>query len=292
MKPLPVRPLSVPRRPGLHRHRGADPGARDWRDDGHLHADSRRDAAVAAGRRSVAALSHRRRRQLLRQGGPQDRWGMFSYPAVRAPQRRPAGIRVLTAFQAGTGRMSVRRQGVGRRAAAAPLDLCHRQLLRDARRQRVRGRVLRRRRPPARRARRRDGVSRLAGVYGGDPAMIGATSDRGPAVHGGRASRRRDSSARRSAPIRRICGSRCSRNRSSRAARRRCCASRSRPGCGSSDGFVRARRRGHGRAAHGRPASVDAARGRLPGQLDAGHRADADRTRRSRWCPRAPASAS
>ena len=88
------------------------------------------------------------------QGGPQDRWGMFSYPAVRAAQGRGAGVR--GAHGVSGGRRSPERApaGRGRRAAAAAVDLRHRQLLHDARRQRVRRpRVLGRRRCARRRLR-------------------------------------------------------------------------------------------------------------------------------------------
>jgi predicted permease len=46
------------------------------------------------------------------QGGPQDRWGMFSYPLVERLKADLPEFEELTAFQAGQGRLSVRRQGV------------------------------------------------------------------------------------------------------------------------------------------------------------------------------------
>jgi len=46
------------------------------------------------------------------QGGPQDRWGMFSYPLFERIKAEVPEFQELTAFQAGQGRMSVRRQGV------------------------------------------------------------------------------------------------------------------------------------------------------------------------------------
>src|SRR5262245_19374585 len=45
------------------------------------------------------------------QGGPQDRWGMFSYPLFERLRTEVPEFDELTAFQAGMGRMSVRRQG-------------------------------------------------------------------------------------------------------------------------------------------------------------------------------------
>jgi predicted permease len=53
------------------------------------------------------------------QGGPQDRWGMFSYPLVERLRAETPEFEQVAAFQAGSGRLSVRRQGVD--AAAQPL---------------------------------------------------------------------------------------------------------------------------------------------------------------------------
>ena len=46
------------------------------------------------------------------QGGPQDRWGMFSFPLFERIRAEVPQFEEMTAFQAGMGRMSVRRQGV------------------------------------------------------------------------------------------------------------------------------------------------------------------------------------
>jgi predicted permease len=46
------------------------------------------------------------------QGGPQDRWGMFSYPLFERLKAETPEFEELTAFQAGGARVSVRRQGV------------------------------------------------------------------------------------------------------------------------------------------------------------------------------------
>ena len=46
------------------------------------------------------------------QGGPQGRWGMFSYPLFERLKAETPEFETLTAFQAGQGRMAVRRQGV------------------------------------------------------------------------------------------------------------------------------------------------------------------------------------
>ena len=153
------------------------------------------------------------------QGGPQDRWGMFSFPLFERLKAEAPEFESLTAFQAGMDRMAVRRQGVddaprplraiyvtgnyfttlgvgaftgrvftadGRRAAAAPVVML--------------------------------AYHAWQGVYGGDASVVGSTlGHRGAAVHGGRRRRRPASSARRCAPSRRTCGCRCSRSRSSPA---------------------------------------------------------------------------
>src|SRR5262249_42178228 len=53
------------------------------------------------------------------QGGPQDRWGMFSFPLFERLKAEAPEFEQVTAFQAGGARLSVRRQGVD--AAARPL---------------------------------------------------------------------------------------------------------------------------------------------------------------------------
>ncbi len=53
------------------------------------------------------------------QGGPQDQWGMFSFPLFERLRDQAPEFEQLAAFQAGGGRMSVRRQGSD--AAARPL---------------------------------------------------------------------------------------------------------------------------------------------------------------------------
>ena len=46
------------------------------------------------------------------EGGPQDRWGMFSFPLSERLKEEAPEFEAVTAFQAGRGRMSVRREGV------------------------------------------------------------------------------------------------------------------------------------------------------------------------------------
>jgi predicted permease len=45
------------------------------------------------------------------QGGPQDRWGMFSYPLFERLRAESSEFEAITAFQAGSSRLSTRRQG-------------------------------------------------------------------------------------------------------------------------------------------------------------------------------------
>jgi predicted permease len=53
------------------------------------------------------------------QGGPQDRWGMFSFPLYERLKAETPEFEEVTAFQAARSRMSVRREGV--ESAARPL---------------------------------------------------------------------------------------------------------------------------------------------------------------------------
>jgi predicted permease len=53
------------------------------------------------------------------QGGPQDRWGLFSYPLLERLKAETPEFEQVAAFQAGGARLSVRREGVD--AAARPL---------------------------------------------------------------------------------------------------------------------------------------------------------------------------
>ena len=53
------------------------------------------------------------------EGGPQDRWGFFSYPLFERLKAATPEFEEVTAFQAGRGRLGVRREGVN--SAARPL---------------------------------------------------------------------------------------------------------------------------------------------------------------------------
>ncbi len=111
------------------------------------------------------------------QGGPQDRWGMFSFPLFERITAEMPEFEALTAFQAGMGRMSVRRQGVN--DAPRPLRSTYvtGNYFDDARRQRVRRPRLHGRRRHAR-PRRRSWcwpITPGRALYGGDPSIVGAT---------------------------------------------------------------------------------------------------------------------
>src|SRR5512146_3026228 len=45
------------------------------------------------------------------EGGPQDRWGMFSFPLYERLQQNLPEFEEITAYQAGPNRMSARREG-------------------------------------------------------------------------------------------------------------------------------------------------------------------------------------
>ncbi len=45
------------------------------------------------------------------EGGPQDKWGMFSYPLYERLKKETPEFEEVTAFQAGRNRLGVRRQG-------------------------------------------------------------------------------------------------------------------------------------------------------------------------------------
>ena len=72
------------------------------------------------------------------EGGPQDRWGMFSFPLYERLKAETPEFEEVAAFQAGGDRLSVRREGV--ESAARPLrsEYVTRQLFLDAGREGVR----------------------------------------------------------------------------------------------------------------------------------------------------------
>ena len=71
------------------------------------------------------------------EGGPQDRWGMYSFPLYERLKANTPEFEEVAAFQAGGGRLSVRREGSGLGAKPSALGVRHRQLFLDARREGV-----------------------------------------------------------------------------------------------------------------------------------------------------------
>src|SRR5437667_7970800 len=53
------------------------------------------------------------------EGGPQDRWGFYSFPLYERLKAQTPEFEEVTAFQAGRGRLGVRREGAN--SAARPL---------------------------------------------------------------------------------------------------------------------------------------------------------------------------
>jgi hypothetical protein len=62
------------------------------------------------------------------EGGPQDRWGMFSFPLYERLKAETPEFEELAAFQAGGARLSVRRDGAETAARTATLRVRHRKL--------------------------------------------------------------------------------------------------------------------------------------------------------------------
>ena len=167
------------------------------------------------------------------EGGPQDRWGMFSFPLYRAAQGRDAGVRAGGRVSGGRRAAERPARGRGHERAAAAVRVRHRQLLRDARRRRVRRPRASRPTTTSRRRRRSSVLSHHAwqDTYGGDPSVVGSTFViEGQPVHGRR--RRAAGVLRRDAAAEsaRSLDSARSRSRSSPATAR-CSASRCPPGC-------------------------------------------------------------
>ena len=95
--------------------------------------DPRDHAAVAAGAPTrPGCTGSATATTAASRAGPQDRWGMFSFPLYQRLKAEAPEFEELTAFQAGGSRLSVRREGV--EEAARPLHgrVRHRQLLLDA----------------------------------------------------------------------------------------------------------------------------------------------------------------
>jgi len=103
---------------GFYAYGGTHAGFGNRWHDCHIHLDSRGYAPLVAGFRSRHALPRRRRRRLLRASGPQDRWGMYSFPLYERLKAEIPEFEDVAAFQAGGARLSVRREA---ETAAKPL---------------------------------------------------------------------------------------------------------------------------------------------------------------------------
>ena len=110
------------------------------------------------------------------QGGPQDQWGMFSYPLVERLRAEAPEFEQLAAFQAGGARLSVRRQGTAAAGQALRTEYVTGNYFETLGVGAFGGRVL----APA------DDLPSSApvvvmsyqawqAVYGGDPSLVGAT---------------------------------------------------------------------------------------------------------------------
>ena len=238
-----VRGAPVPAFAGVHGRRRSHAGTRDWRNYSHIHAHPCRNASVAAGRGSRAALPHRRRRRLLCRRGTTGSLGDVFVSPLRAVERRNAGVRAGGRVPGRRGAPERETRGRRQGGKAATRRVRDRELLHDARRRRVRRPCPgRRRRPAVRGAGGGDQPSYLAGTYGGDTTVVGSSFVLdGPSVH---------DRWRRPAWIFR----RNAREQSSRSLdpgspgaahqrrRDRCSGSRCRRGCASSGGCGRAPR--------------------------------------------------
>ncbi len=224
------------------------------------------------------------------EGGPQDRWGMFSFPLYERLKTETPEFEEVAAFQAGRWRMSVRRQGV--ESAARPLrsEYVTGNYFSTLGVGAFGGRVFtpdddKPAAPPVAVLSHRVWQT----TYGGDPSVVGSSfRRRGPSVHRDR---------RRAAGIlRRNAAQRSSRYLDSAAAgaddrwRRRAAASvrlrvaaHDRPlAAGSFDGR-------NVSAPHRSAAAMDAERFRVSRQLDARHDPHASQASRSTSCRPAPA---
>src|SRR5437660_3047518 len=110
------------------------------------------------------------------QGGPQDRWGMFSFPLFERLKSELPEFEELTAFQAGGARVSVRREGADTAARALRSEYVTGNYFKTLGIGAFGGRVLT----------ADDDVAAAApvvvvshhvwqGTYGGDPSVVGAT---------------------------------------------------------------------------------------------------------------------
>ena len=164
------------------------------------------------------------------EGGPQDRWGMFSYPLFERLKAEAPEFEQVAAFQAGGAASASGAVGINDAAKPLRVEYVTGNYFSTLGvgafgGPRVHRRATTRRRPrrsaciePSRRGRT---------TYGADPSVVGATFVvAGTSGHDRRGRAAPGSSAKRCAAIRPTSGCRCNRSRSSTATAR-CCASRS-----------------------------------------------------------------
>jgi len=118
-RPILVRAAAVRLSPVFYSGCGIDAGLGNRPARRNIHFDSRGDASFLAGCRSRQALRVGEGDECCVEGGPQDTWGMFSFPLYERLKAETPEFEEVTAFQAGRWRLSVRRQGV--ESAARPL---------------------------------------------------------------------------------------------------------------------------------------------------------------------------
>ena len=109
------------------------------------------------------------------EGGPQDRWGMYSFPLYERLKAATPEFEEVAAFQAGGARISVRRQGAAIASQIPRVRIRHGQLLLDTGGQGVRR--------PSAYARRRQAVFAASG--GDQPSKL-AVGIRSRSFGGGR----------------------------------------------------------------------------------------------------------
>ena len=150
------------------------------------------------------------------QGGPQDRWGMFSFPLYERLVAEAPEFEQIAAFQASSPRFGVRRDRVDQAPRPLRTEFVTGNYFTTLGVGAFGGRVF---------TKEDDQASAppvvvishhtWQTVYGSDPTVVGATVRRSRAIRlPSSASRRRGFSARRFAAIRPMSGFRCSRNRS------------------------------------------------------------------------------
>lgn len=110
------------------------------------------------------------------QGGPQDRWGMFSFPLYERLKAETPEFEDVAAFQAGAGRLSVRRQDVDTEARPLRSEYVTGNYFSTLGVRTLAGRTFTSQDDtPAAEPVLVLSYHTWQGIYGGDPAIVGAT---------------------------------------------------------------------------------------------------------------------